>query len=194
MPFPGSPQEPNILIALSTERVRERHSPSIVEQEVVELFDRMRDRLVRYLLSFSLPISDSEDIIQETFLALFQHLQRGKSRQNLKGWLFSVAHNLALKHRRNQRNFRHDSGSMSEAEKAFVNPSPNPEDELAANEIQARIMTALEGLPEQNRWCLYLRAEGLRYREIAKILNISLGSVANYLERSLAHLARVVQR
>jgi RNA polymerase sigma-70 factor (ECF subfamily) len=59
--------------------------------------------------------------------------------------------------------------------------------------MHRRIMAVLEALPEQNRWCLYLRAEGLSYREIAEILDMSLGSVANCLERSLAHLARAVE-
>jgi len=49
-------------------------------------------------------------------------------------------------------------------------------------------------LPEEDRRCLVLRAEGLRYREIASVLEISLGSVALSLERSLTRLARVVQR
>jgi RNA polymerase sigma-70 factor (ECF subfamily) len=49
-------------------------------------------------------------------------------------------------------------------------------------------------LPEQSRCCLYLRAEGLRYREIAEILDMSLGSVANCLERSLARIARAAEQ
>lgn len=194
METPGSPSESKAMIALSTEGVREMHASSAVEQEVVELFDQLRDRLLRYLSGFSVPVQDSEDIIQETFLALFQHLRRGKSRQHLRGWLFRVAHNLALKHRRSQRNSKHDPESMRAAEDLVINPAPNPEDEFATNQLRGRIMAVLEALPEQNRWCLYLRAEGLRYREIAEILDMSLGSVANCLERSLAHLARAVER
>jgi len=49
-------------------------------------------------------------------------------------------------------------------------------------------------LGEQDRSCLALRAEGLRYREIAKILEISLGAVSISLARSLARIARAVER
>ncbi len=49
-------------------------------------------------------------------------------------------------------------------------------------------------LPEQNRRCLYLRAEGLGCREIAEVLDMSLGAVSLCLERSLAHIARVTER
>lgn len=162
-------------------------SPSAaVQQEVIELFDQLRDRLLRYLLGFSLPIADSEDIIQETFLALFQHLQAQKSRHNLRGWLFRVAHNLALKHQRSRRDF----DSVCES----IAPVLNPEELFESNETQKRLMAVMLTLPEQSRCCIYLRAEGLRYREIAEVLDISLGSVANCLERSLARIARAAER
>src|SRR5215831_21339052 len=68
-----------------------------LEVEVVALFDQFRDRLLRYLLSFGLTVPDGEEVIQEVFLSLVQHLRRGKPRENIRGWLFRVAHNLALK-------------------------------------------------------------------------------------------------
>ena len=75
------------------------HSRQRLELEVVELFDEFRLPLLRYLSSFGLPLADGEEVLQEVFLSLFQHLQRGKSRENLRGWLFRVAHNLGLKRR-----------------------------------------------------------------------------------------------
>src|SRR5580658_4317497 len=69
------------------------------EETVVALFDEFREPLLRYLSTFGLSLPDGEEIIQEVFLSLFQHLSHGKSRENLRGWLFRVAHNLALKRR-----------------------------------------------------------------------------------------------
>src|SRR5580658_99264 len=74
-------------------------APSADEQQVIQLFDELRNRLLRYLLALGLPVHEGEEVIQEAFLALFQHLQRGRSRQNLRGWIFRVAHNLGLKRR-----------------------------------------------------------------------------------------------
>ena len=51
--------------------------PTPLEEEVVALFDQMQDRLLRYLLSIGLSVPDGEEIVQEVFLALFQHLQKG---------------------------------------------------------------------------------------------------------------------
>jgi len=51
----------------------------------------------------------------------------------------------------------------------------------------------VRALPEQDRCCLSLRAEGLRYREIAEVVGISIGSVAASLEKSLSRLTRSEQ-
>jgi RNA polymerase sigma-70 factor (ECF subfamily) len=48
----------------------------------------------------------------------------------------------------------------------------------------------MAALPKQDRMCLYLRAEGLRYREIANVLGMSLGAVSTSLTRSLERIGR----
>jgi RNA polymerase sigma-70 factor (ECF subfamily) len=165
--------------------------PSSSETEVVELFDELRGRLLRYLLVLGLSIHDGEEIIQESFLLLFQHLRHGKSRQNLRGWVFRVARNLALKQRAaNQVNFRRIVEFDETLPEQSGDRSPNPEEELRMRQRQARLLAVMRALPEQDQSCLCMRAEGLRYREIAEALGISLGSVAASLARALERLGR----
>ncbi|MFZ0589465.1 MAG: sigma-70 family RNA polymerase sigma factor [Bryobacteraceae bacterium] len=192
--MPEPPPESIAIAGAPAAEVDQANTVSPVQEEVVELFDQLRDRLLRYLLGCSLANSDSEDIVQETFLALFEHLRRGRSRQHLRGWLFRVAHNLALKHRRNQKDWAIIPEPISGAENWVVDPSPNPEDQCMNNQRQKRLLAIVRELPDQNRWCLYLRAEGLRYREIAEVLDISLGSVSVCLERSLSQIRRALER
>ncbi len=164
-----------------------------LEEDVVALFDQFREPLLRYLSTFGLALPDSEEVIQEVFLSLFQHLQRDKSRENLRGWLFRVAHNLGLKRRyRNRRDAV--VGGEAGAEDVAVDPDPNPEDQLVNSQTQRRLLAVVQALPEQDRKCLSLRAEGLRYREIAEILDLSLGGVSLSLARSLARIARSAER
>jgi RNA polymerase sigma-70 factor, ECF subfamily len=158
--------------------------PSKLEEEVVALFEQHRSSLLRYLLSFRIATPDAEEIVQEVFLSLFQHLRRGKSRANLHGWVFRVAHNLALKNRaRAQRLWPAVPGDQ-------MDRAPGPEEQLADLQRQDRLLAVVKALPESDRCCLSLRAEGLRYREIAEVLGISLGAVANSLEKSLSRLSR----
>jgi RNA polymerase sigma-70 factor (ECF subfamily) len=159
-----------------------------LEEEVVELFDSFREPLLRYLASFGLPLADGEEIVQEVFLSLFQHLRRGGGRTNLRGWLFRVAHNLGLKRRS-----RTPRGSNALWE-WMPDPAPGPEEQFFTGETERRVQAVLRALPEQDRRCLTLRAEGLRYREIAETLAMSLGAVSLSLARSLARIARAAGR
>ncbi len=163
--------------------------PTADELQVIHLFDELRPRLLRYLLGFGLPAQDAEEVIQEVFLALFQHLQRGKSRQNLRGWIFRVAHNLGLK-RRLATTRETVLGSQEALASIRPDPAENPEERLLNKQRHQRLQAVLRALPEQDRCCLSLRAEGLRYRDIAEVLDISLASVSASLGRSLARISR----
>lgn len=184
--------ESNTAFPVSVAEVCES-SAARLEGEVVGLFNELRVPLLRFLSGFPLSSHDSEDVVQEAFLALFQYLRRGESHPNVRGWVFRTAHNLALKKRHRFRKDLQHAAPLADEDPAIVDAAPNPEDRLAFHQTQQRLRSMVRALPEQNRWCLYLRAEGLRYREIAAILDISLGSVSCYLERSLAQIARAAR-
>src|SRR5271155_36263 len=164
--------------------------PSDIEREVMALFEEFRNPLLRYALSFGVPVHDAEEIIQEVFLALFRHLQLQRSRKNLRGWIFRVAHNLALKQRyANQRSLNRMASDGTAVEE-HSDPAPNPEEALSSAQRRERLLAVVHVLPEADQGCLRLRAEGLRYREIATVLGMSLGAVSISLTRSLARLIR----
>jgi len=168
--------------------------PSDIEREVMELFERFRNPLLRYALSFGVPVHDAEEIVQEVFLSLFRHLQLRRSRKNLRGWIFRVTHNLTLKQRyANQRSRDRVVSDLEIAEK-HSDPSPNPEEQLSSAQKRERLLAVVQALPEADQGCLRLRAEGLRYREIGAVLGMSLGAVSISLTRSLARLIRADER
>lgn len=168
--------------------------PSDIECEVLNLFEQFRNPLLRYALSFGLPVHDAEDVTQEAFLSLFRHLQLRRSRQNLPGWLFRVTHNLALK----KRHSNLKSGGAAAFDWAIAetqrDASPNPEEQMSFTQKHRQLLAVLHALPEDDQNCLRLRAEGLRYREIASVVGISLGAVSASLARSIARLMRVEGR
>ncbi len=163
--------------------------PSPAHDEVLRLFGELRTPVLRYLHTLGLPVSDGEDVVQEAFLALFRHLQQEKPRDNLHGWVFRVSRNIALKRLR-----QNSASTGMPGEFAVVDPAANPEQLLVQDEQDRCVRVAVCALPDLDRQCLYLRAEGLRYREIAEILEISLGSVAQSLSRSLGKLARAARK
>jgi RNA polymerase sigma-70 factor (ECF subfamily) len=160
-------------------------------EEVVGLYGSLRKPLLRYALTLGIVVGDVEEIVQETFLALFKHLKSGKPRQNLPGWAFRVCHNLALRQLERSRGEQQLIGL--EADQQCTDSALNPELRMLQTQRRARLQAVLRALPEQDRCCISLRAEGLRYREIAKTLGISLGAVSTSLTRSLAKFERADQ-
>jgi len=163
---------------------------SRLEDEVVSLYEQHRTPVLRYILSFRVPVPDAEEVLQDVFLKLFQHLRQGKSRANLQGWIFRVAHNETLKYRQRSRRHSDRFTHLPGLSDVTSDPGPGPEESLADAQRRLGLLAVVRALPEQDQCCLSLRAEGLRYREIAEVLGISIGSVAASLEKSLSRLAR----
>lgn len=164
-------------------------STASTQEDVLRLFDECAPGLRRYVSAFGLTTEITEDIVQEVFLELFRHLRLGRSRANLRGWIFRVGHNLALKHReRAARRHRWEGTWDVELVDRVIDPAANPEQQLADDRRVRRLRAVVLALPERDRQCLFLRAEGLRYRDIARTLDLSLGGVAKSLARSMTRL------
>lgn len=176
-----------LAVAASVERVGASR-PAAIEEQVTSLFSLLRVRLLRYMCSLGLSPHDGEEVIQEVFLSLFQHLRANKSQENMRGWIFRVAHNLALKRR-----MANGAQAVIPDSDEFLSqlphdPTPSPEEQAFFRQRQKRLLAVLGVLPAQDRHCLYLRAEGLQYREIAQVLDISLGGVSQSLARTIRRL------
>jgi len=159
------------------------------EPEVLALFDRCAPQLLRYVSSLGLSAEETEDVVQEVFLALFRHLRLGRDASNLTGWLFRVAHNLALRQRHKIRRRRAQDSGDDTLLRQHIDPAPDPETRLAQSERRRRLRAVVDALPERERRCLFLRAEGLSYRDIGAALCVSLGTVAKSLGRAMTRLA-----
>ena len=143
--------------------------------------------MYHYLLRLGLSPSQAQEGVQEVFLRLHSALVRGESIHNPRAWVFRVAHNLAVtEHRAGDRWMALDPG----LEAALTDRGPGPEARVLQRERSARVSEALAELSPQQRRCLYLRAEGLRYREIAEVIGVGVSTVSEFLTRAVARLRR----
>ncbi len=71
-------------------------TPASVRDDVLRLFDACAPAVRRCVRSCGITSDVADDIVQETFVALFQHLRKGGSRENLRGWVMQVGYRLAL--------------------------------------------------------------------------------------------------
>jgi RNA polymerase sigma-70 factor, ECF subfamily len=160
-----------------------------VEHEVAQLFEEARDDVYRYLLTLGVHPPQAQEATQEVFLRLYMALKKGDRIENVRGWIFRVAHNQGLTLRG-----REDAARPFDPELEIRVPDPrdDPERALLDRERWLGFHRAVENLSEQQQRCLYLRAEGFRYREIAAILGISDSAVGEFLRRAIGRLRKAL--
>ncbi len=154
--------------------------------EVTVLYRELRKPLLRYLVCLGLSTDEAQDAVQDAFLRLHQHLASSGSQENIRSWVFRVAHNQA-------RNWQASyARRFAEPLDVGVDAMPDqstPERVLAEKEKRRELGKAVRQLTDSERECLLLRSEGLRYREIGDVLGIPTSTVGETVMRAIKKLA-----
>lgn len=158
-----------------------------LQDEVAQLFLEARDDVYRYLLSLGLYPPQAQEGAQEVFLRLYATLKKGEKIDNPRAWIFRVAHNHGLKVRGRQNS---QAPFDADLESKIAGSEMDPEQSLLNREQSLRFHRAIQGLSEQQRHCLFLRLEGLRYPEIGSALGIGTSTVGEFLRRAISRLRK----
>jgi RNA polymerase sigma-70 factor (ECF subfamily) len=158
-----------------------------LRQRVEQAYEDARNDVYYYLLSMGMVPADAQDITQETFLRLYVALRDGEEIRSIRGWVFRVAHNAALK--ANEKRSRLQS--FDDSFNSLASQAQTPERSVIESQRRELLDAAIRELSPQQRQCLHLRAEGLRYHEIADTIGISISSVAVFVRRALSKLRRI---
>jgi RNA polymerase sigma-70 factor (ECF subfamily) len=133
---------------------------------------------------------EARDLVQETFIRAWRHLDQYDSRFRFSTWLFRIAHNIAIDHlrRRKQLTLSLELGEDDEGEGLRLDPADarrGPLGELANRELAQALVREIERLPASYRELVTLRhLVGLSYNEIAELKELPLGTVKNKLFRA----------
>jgi RNA polymerase sigma-70 factor (ECF subfamily) len=152
-------------------------------EETLQLFQEHGASLYRFCQVTLGRADEGEDVVQETFLKLLQHLEKGGDRSNLRAWLFTVAANACrdrLRWRVRWLPWR------AELDARVVEDVDDRLDLRAAR-------MALHSLAPRDRVLLLLRAQGLSYRQIAAAAGIREASVGRLLARALDRWKRSLE-
>lgn len=161
------------------------------EQKIVQLYDALRPALYRYLISIGVAYQDVEEIVQEAFLRLYRHMCAGGNEDNLRSWIYQVAHNLSVNVRKSRGRLIETTPELWERlSQSTEDRAPGPEEQLLQKERLLRIHDGLTKLTQLQRDCLTLRVEGFRYREISEILNVGTSTVAGSLRNAIIRLEK----
>jgi RNA polymerase sigma-70 factor, ECF subfamily len=163
-----------------------RDTAAAVVGETRALFEQHGAALYRFATAMLRHTQDAEDVVQETFLKLLQHLEAGGNRDNLRGWLFTVAAHAARDRQRRRSRWLPWTVDHDDA----VEPAALPDEDGRQRALRA----SLRHVSARDRLLLALRAQGLSYREIASAAGVNETSVGQFLARAIERWTRAFEQ
>jgi RNA polymerase sigma-70 factor (ECF subfamily) len=153
-----------------------------LEERIAAVYEELRMDVYRYVVTLGMPQQAAQDIAQDSFVRLYETLRNGSTVAHERAWLLRVAHNMAM-NAVGAKDF-----STIELSDEAVAITRTAEENLIEAERRARLRRAIKRLSAQQRACLELRAQGLRYREIGEIIGINTSTVGEFLRRAVRNL------
>lgn len=180
------------------ERAKAGHAEAFAE-----LVAKYQDRVFNACLRICGHREDARDLTQDAFLKVFQALSTFRAESSFYTWLFRVAVNQALSHRRSSRRRREVSsdghlelaGTQAErlGDRSGGRAFPAADEALEQAELMPVVAKALESLDDDHRAVVVLRdVEGFDYQEIGLILDLAPGTVKSRLHRARAELRKTL--
>jgi len=166
---------------------------------------KYQNRIYNVILKICANTHDAAELTQETFVKIIENIGRFKAKSSFYTWAFRIAVNLTLNYC--QRNARREIRSLDVEEdehnkgakqqlKWFLSDDNSPDPAVVAQnkELCEIAIKALMKLDEPQRAVVVLRdIEGMSYIQIAKVLDIELGTVRSRLSRARGNLRQILE-
>ena len=164
------------------------------------LVKTLQDRIYNLALRIVRNVEEAEEILQETFLSVFDKIDSFQGKSKLSTWIYAIASNAALSKIRKKSNdtvtFDDETSLNLETfllKNARENFQLNKEDTLVMTELREKLETAIDSLPEGYKELFLLKeVEKFQIKEIAQILHLNPGVVKTRLHRARLQLRAIL--
>ncbi len=154
------------------------------------LFNRYRDAIRQLLVQRTGSADDADDLLQETFIKVYLHLDRYNAAYSFGQWVYTIARNTFIDYVRR----RSEELPIDERFSAPASSAPNPEESVIHSQQHAQIERYLSMLPPHYGRLIALRLfDEYSYEEIAERLSLPLGTVKTRIHRAREQLCRLIR-
>ena len=166
---------------------------------------KYQNRIYNIILKMCASPDDAAELTQETFVKIIESIDRFEGRSGFYTWAFRIAVNLTLNFCQRRSKIGYSSLDAEDNEhspqarsqlKEFLSDSSSPNPAVAAQnkELSEIVLETLMKLDDAQRTVVVLRdIEGMNYAEIAKVLNVELGTVKSRLSRARNNLREILE-
>ena len=159
-----------------------------------ELVERYEQRLFNSLCRIVCSREDACDLAQDAFVQAFSKLSSFRGDSQFYTWLYRIAMNLALSHRRRRKAMTSVDDVKDRIGAEPTDPAAGPESRMLSQERVAEVQSALASLAPKHRHILVLREiEQFSYETISEILNLPIGTVRSRIFRARLQLKDKLQ-
>ncbi len=172
---------------------------------IEQLILKYQDRIYNVILRICPNADDAAELTQETFVKVIENINRFQGRSSFYTWAFRIAINLTLNFRRRNvklavRSLEAQAGQGGENRKQLLrdflrdDSASDPASLAQSKELSEIAVKALMRLDDAQRTVVVLRdIEGMNYAQIARVLNIQLGTVRSRLSRARSNLRDIME-
>ncbi len=157
-----------------------------------EIVKRYKDSLMNYIYRFLGDMSESEDIVQETFLRVFRNKRAYKKIAKFSTWIYTIAGNLAkteLRKRKKRNLYSVSEIGYDDKDFEISDETLSPESKTNTSMSEEIIQKEIQQLSPKFREVIVLRdIQELSYEEISKIIKVPLGTVKSRVNRARLRL------
>jgi RNA polymerase sigma-70 factor (ECF subfamily) len=176
---------------------RERADAVTGARQRQALYERLARRhyagVCNYLRWIGRDTALAEDLTQETFVQIWRHLPEVRSEKAVRAWVYRVARNSYLQHRRRAGLNTVSLEDCGEVESAGP-PEAQPDLRVERDELRRLVQAAVEELPDAYREVIVLHnLEGLSLAQVGDVLQVPVGTVKSRRARAFRRLRELLQ-
>lgn len=143
-------------------------------------------RLMRFVIPYVSTPQEAEEIVSDSFLALWENRRSLFRVSNVEAYLYTIARNKTISYLRSLHTEKVD---LEDSIDAFLYTETTPEDELISKEGVERLNAAINSLPAKCKTAFQLvREDKMKYKDVARILNISIKTVETHIATAVRKL------
>ncbi len=151
-------------------------------QKLEPLFERHHHHLYNFFLKQTNNRTVSEDLTQDVFFRILKYRHTYRQDGQFITWMFSIGHRVKIDYYK-KKSRKHDA---LEDPDLLAHPGPGPDDEMDIIDQRALIREAMQKLkPEQREILMLARYDEMKYEDIAKVLDIKVGTVKARVHRAM---------
>jgi RNA polymerase sigma factor (sigma-70 family) len=160
------------------------------------LYKEYKTLVFNLALQYANNVEDAEEIMQDVFVNIYQHLNSFRQEADIKTWIYRITINQSLdfikKKQRKKRSFFANLFGIADEKAALEATDFNhPGVDLENKEAIQLLMSKIHALPENQKTAvILLKIEGLSQQEVAQIMNLKEGAVESLLQRAKINLKK----